>query len=126
MNNLEISLLITGIGMGLVFAAILLLWGLMEILVRATQIRMKPNKITVDANREQIEAISSVDNDERKSKRRAAAVAVATALAIQQTIPTSIPVTQTTNLSAWQTIKRSAQLNKQINKFNRVARKTLR
>jgi Na+-transporting methylmalonyl-CoA/oxaloacetate decarboxylase gamma subunit len=74
MENFGTSLWITLIGMGLVFVAIFLLWGLMALLVRIT--RDKPQTETNPG-----EIIDSSSNTIHTLKAKAAAVAVAAALA---------------------------------------------
>lgn len=99
-ENLADSLEITVIGMSLVFAAILLLWGLMSLLVRLTA--------------EDDEVSEPVANpDEMELKRRAAVAAVMVALArdadTQQ--PHAFPLPPTAAVSAWQAVQRSRQLS---------------
>jgi Na+-transporting methylmalonyl-CoA/oxaloacetate decarboxylase gamma subunit len=76
-SPLTISLLITAIGMGLVFVAILLLWGLMEGLVKVTTDKTAtvPDVEPTEARATQIPA-----DAERAFKAQAAAAAVAIAL----------------------------------------------
>jgi len=100
MDNLFLSLQITVIGMGLVFAAILLLWGMMAALVRFT-----PDKTEAET----APAESAADQDRR---RRAAAVAVAVALAQTDTDRLrEFPEPPTAIVSAWQAVQRSRQLS---------------
>ncbi len=106
---------ITAIGMGLVFAVILLLWGLMALLVRLTA--EKPARtvfepegeaeaVVVPASTEGLSTISDL-------RRKAAAAAVAFALSRQQqdlNDHTDVESTRST-LSAWQAVQRASQLS---------------
>lgn len=97
MSNLVIvSLSITLIGMGLVFAAILILWGLMSLLTRILTER---------------EAGPPVPDETRERKARAAAAAVAAALAEQaQNRIGQFPMPNTALVSAWQLGMRTRQM----------------
>jgi Na+-transporting methylmalonyl-CoA/oxaloacetate decarboxylase gamma subunit len=98
MNDMVIAFAITLLGMGLVFAAILLLWGLMSLLTAATTDRRSTSAEFASAW-------------ERDAQAQAAAVAVAIALAEQQTSrahPLCEPPTAI--VSAWQLGMRTRQL----------------
>ncbi len=100
MNNMLIALQITLLGMGLVFAAIILLWGMMSLLTFITADRRPAS--------DSPETAPVMDSD---LKARAAAVAVAIALAEQQAShahPLSDPPTAI--VSAWQLGMRTRQL----------------
>jgi Na+-transporting methylmalonyl-CoA/oxaloacetate decarboxylase gamma subunit len=103
-EELFIALQITLVGMGLVFAAILILWGLMAILVRIAPECHTKNNIE--------ETRFALVETERK--RRAAATAVAIALAQQadMTEPHEFPLPPTAIVSAWQAVMRTRMLNK--------------
>lgn len=103
-ENLYLAIQITLVGMGLVFVAILLLWGLMAVLVRLTS--EKPVKETA-------QEIGS-DQDQTSRRRRAAAIAVAIALAQQAdtTGPHEFPLPPTAIVSAWQAVLRTRMLSK--------------
>jgi Na+-transporting methylmalonyl-CoA/oxaloacetate decarboxylase gamma subunit len=80
------GLIITGIGMGLVFVAILALWGLMTLLVKVTADRPKvqvPPEM-VEETVVQVVAPASVATNDNKHLHQAAAAAVAIALQLQQ------------------------------------------
>ncbi len=96
---METALEITVIGMGLVFGAILLLWGVMAALVRVTAER----------------APATTEPDEkamaREQRRRAAVAAVAVALAQEEALePRHFPLPPTALVSAWQAVRRADQL----------------
>ncbi len=93
------SLQITALGMGLVFAAIILLWGVMNLLTAIT------------ADKSESDSAAPASAMEGDAKAQAAAVAVAIALAEQQTSvahPLSEPPTAI--VSAWQLGMRTNQL----------------
>jgi Na+-transporting methylmalonyl-CoA/oxaloacetate decarboxylase gamma subunit len=93
------ALLITIIGMSLVFAMILLLWGLMAILVRLTAPSQGETK------KEQAR--------EMELMQLAAAAAVAAALANQPIeTPHEFPLPPTAVVSPWQAVMRTKMLNK--------------
>jgi Na+-transporting methylmalonyl-CoA/oxaloacetate decarboxylase gamma subunit len=102
---LTTALLITAIGMALVFGAILLFWLVMSLLVRFTA---EP-----EAPAPERRAAESAPPETPDLKRRAALAAVAAALA-QKTPAASglhaFPVPPTAGVSAWQAVMRSRQL----------------
>lgn len=103
-ENIYIALQITLVGMGLVFAAILVLWGLMAILVRVASERQTQGDT----------AETAPAHDKAEQKRRAAAIAVAVALA-QQADSSELhefPLPPTAIVSAWQAVMRTRMLNK--------------
>jgi len=103
-TNIILALEITAIGMGLVFAAILLLWGVMAALVR---LAVAPAEEPEEAEAEP--PAPAVDR-----KRMAAAIAVAYALAQQSNAkePHEFPLPPTALVSAWQAVMRTRILNK--------------
>jgi Na+-transporting methylmalonyl-CoA/oxaloacetate decarboxylase gamma subunit len=109
------ALWITLIGMGLVFVAILLLWGLMALLVRVLAERPAPaDEPAASAAPGQ----SAIPEDALllARKRRAAAAAVAAALAAAEARPrpriTARP-TPASGISLWQAAHRAGQLSRQ-------------
>jgi Na+-transporting methylmalonyl-CoA/oxaloacetate decarboxylase gamma subunit len=103
-TELLLALQISVVGMGLVFGAIILLWGLMALLVRLAPERSKP--ATQEAQDSRL--------TELERKRRAAAIAVAVALAQQEEIgePHEFPIPPTALVSAWQAVMRTSMLGK--------------
>jgi len=107
-DPLALSLQITLIGMSLVFGAIVLLWGLMVLLVHLTAERPEP-----------AQAPAGLDS-QRELKQRAAAAAVAAALAIEAQPPTGVadflprqfPLPPTAPISPWQAVRRAHLLNR--------------
>jgi len=114
------ALWITAIGMGLVFAAILVLWGIMEALVR-----LIPPKKEADetAEGEAESAYVAVVPEVKMCKQRAAALAVSAALALNKA---SLSVGGKPQAwaapSSWQVAQRAgqvAQRNPLISRRNR-------
>ena len=114
MSNLLITALeITALGMGLVFAAIMLLWLMMFLLASMTSEKTNASDSpAVD---------SAMDSN---SKARIAAVAVAFALA-QEEATTARPLTDppTALVSAWQLGMRTKQLHQKGEPIKRQPRK---
>jgi Na+-transporting methylmalonyl-CoA/oxaloacetate decarboxylase gamma subunit len=108
--NLINSLLMTVIGMGLVFASIVLLWGMMAALVR---IAGKQFKVTANDSIASGETNNILANPLDR-KKRAAAIAVTIALAQQsdQNEPHEFPLPPTALVSAWQAVMRTKMLSK--------------
>lgn len=115
MNNMLIALQITALGMGLVFAAILLLWGMMGLLTAMTTDK-KP------APAESLSETIPLPVIDDGLKARAAAVAVAVALAkAQATMTPDICEPPTTIVSAWQLGMRTRQMYQKGGSFRRRA-----
>jgi sodium pump decarboxylase gamma subunit len=96
LNQFTTSLYITLIGMGLVFSAIILLWGLMALMTRLLTEK---------------EAVPEVSDESRERKARAAAAAVAVALVEQaQNRVGHFPMPNTALVSAWQLGMRTRQM----------------
>ena len=109
--NLINALLVTAIGMGLVFASILLLWGMMAALVRIAGMQSKESAANSIAAGETTNVPGSSVIDRKK---RAAAIAVSIALAQQsdQNEPHDFPLPPTPLVSAWQAVMRTKMLSK--------------
>ena len=122
MSNLSTALWITAIGMGLVFAAIILLWWMMALLTSVIKDREHVSTAAENASPSFENAARMHSQKERKA--RAAAVAVATAIADHQvthTHPLSVP--PTTIVSAWQLGMRTRQLSQKGTPIVRKPRK---
>lgn len=104
MNNLSTAVIVTALGMGLVFAMIILLWVLMAILVQ----------VTARHETKRTSGAVSDSNLVTERKRRAAAVAVATAMILNENAsePHEFPLPPTALVSAWQAVMRSEILKK--------------
>lgn len=112
------SLLITAIGMGLVFLSILLLWGMMELVVRMTANKRSPLE-QPDKAKENTNPAQTADNSEQMNRAKAAAAAVSYALAIEKTARNQQTVqAPRENISTWQAVMRAGNLN-QISNFQR-------
>ncbi len=111
------ALLITGIGMGLVFVAILLLWGLMALLVKLTADPKKENESEKD--QERIAVIEVPQAAESAIKVLAAAAAVATALALSTRSTQHRPPETDHCPSAWKDAHRAMEINRRSRCFNK-------
>jgi Na+-transporting methylmalonyl-CoA/oxaloacetate decarboxylase gamma subunit len=112
MNNLILALEITVIGMGLVFAALVLIWWMMALLTTLTAEKEAPLEAPASA-------ASEADN-----RAQAAAIGVAIALAdhqLSQAHPLQDPPTAI--VSAWQLGMRSRQLSQKGTPIVRNPRK---
>lgn len=95
LHELSNAVIITTVGMGLVFSAIILLWGLMALLVRLAK---DPEE----------RKTRSDEAEELDLKRRAAAVAVSVALErASDAEPHEFPLPPTALVSAWQAVMRT-------------------
>ncbi len=106
--NIILALVITAIGMGLVFLAILLLWAGMAILVKFTSDKdIAPGSSPFDQD-------DGLENSESSiiEKQKAAAIAVAFALGNHSKSRVNVlPLPATTIVSAWQAVTRSNNLS---------------
>lgn len=111
MSEIQQGLLITAIGMGLVFAVIIFLWGLMALMLRVTS----RGKATVEQN------VSPIENDEvlvpemqrAEGQRRAVAAAAAVGMAIaagKHREHLKLERDDLGGISPWQTVHRTRQL----------------
>ncbi len=104
LENLISSLIITGIGMGLVFLAIILLWFSMAFLVNLTAEKEQSQEETATA--------APADIADGSMKQKAAAVAVAYALQKQPRPAAPVfPLPPTAIVSAWQAVMRSSNFS---------------
>lgn len=101
-SELLLTLQISIVGMGLVFGAIILLWGVIALLMRIATGRNQPVQTSHVTPSDPFELI-----DEREKKRKAAVVAVAAALAIDKQTPHEFPLPPTAIVSAWQAVMRA-------------------
>lgn len=123
MNPITQGLIITAIGMGLVFVAILALWALMDILVRITNDKpAKKEPVTVEKiSDEQKPEIETEGSTHRYQS--VASVAVAIAMSLRKQFPIIEPQESGT-ISPWQTSKRTQVLNQSAALLNRKSRGT--
>ncbi len=111
---LQQGLLITVIGMGLVFAVIVFLWWLMGLLVRATTKEDKPSALET-GDEEGLEGLAAPELPDLGAKRRAAATAVAVAIALAQARSRpkpGKPLEEVGAASPWQNLHRARQLER--------------
>ena len=115
MNSMLTALQITALGMGLVFGAIVLLWGLMNLLTSITRDREPAAQAAASGPAVMLAA----DEDLRA---QAAAVAVAVALAEEQVAPHTFAEPPAATVSAWQLGMRTRQMYQKGNSIRRRAR----
>lgn len=102
MNAFTTALIVTALGMGLVFLMITLLWGVITLIARGLPSRS--TVITTNGNKA---------NEELILKRKIAAIAVAAALTENLEVkPHEFPLPPTALVSAWQAVMRSEMLKK--------------
>jgi hypothetical protein len=101
-GKIIIALQITGIGMGLVFGAIILLWILIVIIVRSTTEIEKGPTILAASNIEQRELYAKI----------AIAATTAAILSEGEAAPHEFPLPATALVSAWQAVMRTDMLKK--------------
>lgn len=98
-QNLLISAQITLVGMGMVFGAIILIWGLMALLVHIAS----EDEISWEEG-----ALAEL---ERKRQAAVAAILVALAQQAHSMEPHEFPLPSTALVSAWQSVMRTRMLN---------------
>jgi len=109
------GLMITVIGMGLVFAVIILLWWLMGLLVKVTTRKAAPEPVEANLG-EGMDGLMAAEPAGIETQRRAAAAAVAVMLALKQGQTRTGPGSKETRsgvLSPWQSVHRTRQLEGQ-------------
>lgn len=115
MTDLILSLEITALGMGLVFGAIILLWGMMALLTAVTAEKESPAEEEPALRHTQDNASDSPEVDsppQTDSKLQVALLAVAMALAEQgQTSARPLEQPPTALVSAWQLGMRTRQMS---------------
>ncbi len=122
LDNFLITLQISALGMGLVFGAIFLLWGLIAVLVKLAADRAPAEEAAKEAPPPQEPDLAAEQKARRRTlQARAAAAAVAVALTaslpqsaggIPEELPNIIPLPPTSIVSAWQAVMRGNMLNK--------------
>ena len=118
------GLLIAAIGMGLVFLALILLWGLMALLGRI------PADKEEDAVATEVVVESATDanvsaSPDQSLRIKAAAAAVAVALGLQKTAAMAAPKSPNA-VSSWLVSRRSGQFNQNAGISNRKSRGSAR
>lgn len=105
LESLGVALQITVIGMGLVFAAIVVLWGLIALLAKATAGMAAPEPEAAPLPSVSPAPLSVL-------RRRAAAIAVALALAQQAQPKAKISPLASQPIHPWQAVLRSGQMER--------------
>ena len=136
LQNLTYALVITLVGMVLVFAALAVLWGLMELTVQGTNWYNKRHpEEEEEEEEEEAEGAPAVETQDFASETQnlasphgataAAAAAVAVAMALQEEEAPVADGSQPAYVgqpSAWKSVMRSAQLTQRATQFTRKSR----
>lgn len=133
MTDLIRALWITLIGMGLLFVALLIVWGLMELGVRLTAKSALAEEAAAaeeeGAGEEEISAPEPAGASVLRQRAAAAAVAVALATQADHSIRGKgelVVGPAETMTSAWQAVLRGTQLNRQSAMYTRKQRSNMR
>lgn len=114
MSIIQQGLLISAIGMGLVFVVIIFLWGLMALMMRLTSVKRKPEVGAVSETTLAPEISVIPEMQTAESQRRAAAaaaVAVLMAMASQRRRSAQNSQAETAlGMNPWQSYHRERQL----------------
>lgn len=121
-ETLNQGLLITAIGMGLVFLALILLWGLMALMAKIPAGKQAEEEPVEEAAAAVVAEAAAPAADLR---RKAAAIAVAVALGLQQTSVSLAPKSPHA-VSSWLVTRRSGQFNQNALISNRKSRGSTR
>ena len=116
------ALLISGIGMGLVFVSLLLLWGLMEGMMRLTAKRAAAEEAATAEAACEPEEMPGEITDQAVLRRRAAAAGVAVALAMQPGRAGHLRLPPAETTGAWQSVLRANQLSQRTHLLSRKQR----
>jgi len=106
MSEFQHGLLITAIGMGLVFAVIIFLWGLMALMMRVTSGRKHDQNPLGDELITDVPLVPELKTAEGQRRAAAAAVAVRTALSAKRNRDTLGIEDRRGDLSPWQAVHR--------------------
>jgi Na+-transporting methylmalonyl-CoA/oxaloacetate decarboxylase gamma subunit len=113
MSIIQQGLLISAIGMGLVFVVIIFLWGLMALMMRLTSVKRKPDVGAVSETTlaPEISVIPEMQTAESQRRAAAAAVAVLMAMASQRRRSAQNSQAETAlGMNPWQSYHRERQL----------------
>lgn len=115
-STLQQALMITLIGVGLVFAVLFVMWGLMAALVRVTT----PRPVAEAPAAEEAAAMIAGDVARGAARRRAALVGVAVALAMEAERSIAPPLSPAQGaISPWQATIRGNALSRRAGAFRR-------
>ena len=122
------ALWITLLGMGLVFIVILVLWGLMELVVRLTARSAKEEiEETVEIEDAEEAVLELIPAEQDEKKKLAAVVAVAFALAkAQQPAAAGVVENKPYTVSAWQSVARANMMHARAAIFSRKSNGNVR
>ena len=121
--TLTSALWITLIGMGLVFIALMVLWGLMALAVRLTARQAQAEAAAQnEAEAEAAPLSAAPEAADSNLRRKAAAAAVAAALALKARGNGHILPGAAEPFSAWQPVQRANQLNQHSRMYSRRPR----
>ena len=110
MSEIQQGLLITAIGMGLVFAVIIFLWGLMALMMRVTSGK---REVVTSPEAPESPLVPQMQDVERGRRAAAAAVAVAMALEDASTWRSqSVRKEAEGTLNPWQAAHRTRQMER--------------
>ena len=126
MTDISAGLIITLIGMGLVFVALILLWGLMYLMVRIAN-RLFPDSEEGGAGEDtdpgdEVVPLDGTGLIESDLRGKAAAAAVAVRLAIKtssKALAVFAPGSLASPASSWQAVHRANRLTQRLNLFSR-------
>lgn len=124
MSPISQGLYITGIGMGLIFLAILFLWGLIYLLVKFTQEKPTENKPAAETVNKAKED-DSAKTGESQLLKKVALIAVAIATSSQKHSMVINPQ-DSAYISPWQSTKRTHILGQSSALLNKKSRGTKR
>jgi Na+-transporting methylmalonyl-CoA/oxaloacetate decarboxylase gamma subunit len=123
-ETMNSALLIAAIGMGLVFLSLILLWWLMELIVRLFKDKKNKETVVEVLPVENGSVLPGEDADTLSRKKRVAAAAVAYALAASQTSTTGSKEIST--LSPWQVALRSRSFSSRSAAFGRKPQRNVK
>ncbi|HEY9122544.1 MAG TPA: OadG family protein [Brevefilum sp.] len=112
MSEFQQGLLITAIGMGLVFAVIIFLWGLMALMMRVTSGRKQEQNSLEEPPAMDAPVMPEIQKTEAQRRAAAAATAVGIALSVQKVQAAQTSEDRSGELSPWQAVHRPRQFNR--------------
>jgi sodium pump decarboxylase gamma subunit len=120
------GLLMTAIGMGLVFLALIFLWGLINLIARLP-VKDKVAEETAEPEEPPVAEVSTAVEEPRPARRaQAAAAAVAAALALRRQAARLAPPPQGSAISPWQAARRGSQFAMNAHITSRKSRSSAR
>lgn len=111
-QNIQQGLMITAIGMGLVFAVIIFLWGVMALMMRLTSGEKTAKKDSAAVATVEEETLPILQADDRSQRAAAAAVAVVLGLeGVRKRKASHKTSERSKGQSPWQTVHRMQQVD---------------